>query len=126
MIGLCYLLPTTFKKLRLDAHQYLVDIVSNPAEDLHSAERRQPFILVIGTSFADFNKVIVYADGVPVCAFESVTKALYGVLSLYYAFNIEYSAAVFSALQFLQIKCLNIKEKARLSVTDLMNSLDQL
>ena len=124
ILALRYLLPTTSRKL-LDAHQYLLDITSKPVSELEFAERRQPFIQFFGSSFGDFDKIVVFADTIAVGSYENIHQALYAVFCLYYSLNIEYASSVFSALQFLQIKCLHIQDKPRLGVLHFLKLLEQ-
>ena len=122
---MCYLLPTSAKKT-LYAHQYLIDLVAKTEEIDLPSERRQPFVLLLGSSYSNLDKIVIFSDTIAVCTCDSISEAVYLVFSLYYSLNIEYSFAVYPALQFLQLKCLNIEGKARLSVHHFIRALEKL
>ena len=111
VIGLCYLLPTTAKKL-VHAHQYILDFFSGATDTMDESgqnvvDRRQPYLLAMGSSRANISSIVLYSDSTAVCycSFSSVAKGLYGVFSMHYLLNIEYSGAVHPTLQFLETKC---------------------
>ena len=127
VIGLCYFLPTTAKKF-VHAHRYIVYFFSGATDTMDESgqnvvDRRQPYLLAMGSSWANISSIVLYSDSTAVCSFSSVAKGLYGVFSMHYLLNIEYSGAVHPTLQFLEIKCLNIFSKPRAGVQVFLNEV---
>ena len=67
----------------------------------------------------------MFADTVVEGSYENTHRALHLVFCLYYSLNTEYASTVFSALQCLQIKCLHIQDKPRLTASNFKNLLEQ-
>ena len=128
IIGFCYLLPTTTKKM-VYAHQYILDFFSGATDAMdvigrNVVDRRQPYLQAIGSSWADVSSIAVYSDGTAVCSFTNVAKGLCVFFSLHYLLDIQYSGAVHSTLQFLEIKCLKNFSKPRTGVQILLNEVE--